>query len=433
MGLFIPQNKLHHLKRYRYSSADGSLLGRLCLQAYWGRVAGAVPRCVHPNLLTLAGFAAGMAAPAALLGLQVRWGRGAGPVGAGAPAGLFAWAALGLFAYQTLDAVDGKQARRTGAQGPVGELLDHGCDVLQLPFLMCLLFASLQTRPAAFAVATGVQAAAAVLLIWQQYCTHHLVFGKISFATEGGIAMVLLLAFTSIVTPSYWSTHVVPGWNGANRHVELFNYLYPYLSVLLSDEHIMGISKGLLSLLYSDIMCIATITLGVAFGLSILYDFLKQSIFSPGKDCIVWKIKGLDAVKPIICVPLVILGYMVFALKFEIAHHLSLYFLEISLGIYSAYIATTLNYSRLTHLPVNALNKMTIANLLVIWLLNIAGIVYTGNTSNTEQLHYFSVVAALCIISMSIINTVTYIYMLTAVIFQCARYLGQPLLILPKI
>jgi phosphatidylglycerophosphate synthase len=30
------------------------------------------------------------------------------------------------FMYQTLDAVDGKQARRTGSSSPLGQLFDHG-------------------------------------------------------------------------------------------------------------------------------------------------------------------------------------------------------------------------------------------------------------------------------------------------------------------
>ena len=38
--------------------------------------------------------------------------------------------ALGLFIYQSLDAIDGKQARRTGTSTPLGELFDHGCDSL---------------------------------------------------------------------------------------------------------------------------------------------------------------------------------------------------------------------------------------------------------------------------------------------------------------
>jgi len=33
---------------------------------------------------------------------------------------------LRLFLYQTFDAVDGKQARRTSSSSPLGELFDHG-------------------------------------------------------------------------------------------------------------------------------------------------------------------------------------------------------------------------------------------------------------------------------------------------------------------
>ena len=39
-------------------------------------------------------------------------------------------AAIGIFIYQTLDAIDGKQARRTGTSSPLGEYFDHGCDAI---------------------------------------------------------------------------------------------------------------------------------------------------------------------------------------------------------------------------------------------------------------------------------------------------------------
>ena len=35
-----------------------------------------------------------------------------------------------LFIYQTMDAIDGKQARRTGSSSPLGQLFDHGCDAI---------------------------------------------------------------------------------------------------------------------------------------------------------------------------------------------------------------------------------------------------------------------------------------------------------------
>lgn len=56
-----------------------------------------------------------------------------GKVGVGAecaPQWLWFTFAVGLFVYQSLDAIDGKQARRTGTSGPLGELFDHGCDAL---------------------------------------------------------------------------------------------------------------------------------------------------------------------------------------------------------------------------------------------------------------------------------------------------------------
>lgn len=43
--------------------------------------------------------------------------------------------ALGVFIYQSLDAIDGKQARRTGSQSPLGELFDHGCDSISTVFI----------------------------------------------------------------------------------------------------------------------------------------------------------------------------------------------------------------------------------------------------------------------------------------------------------
>jgi len=35
-------------------------------------------------------------------------------------------AAFCSFFYQTMDAIDGKQARRTGTSSPLGQLFDHG-------------------------------------------------------------------------------------------------------------------------------------------------------------------------------------------------------------------------------------------------------------------------------------------------------------------
>lgn len=42
------------------------------------------------------------------------------------PRWTFLYAAWSIFIYQTLDAIDGKQARRTNSSSPLGQLFDHG-------------------------------------------------------------------------------------------------------------------------------------------------------------------------------------------------------------------------------------------------------------------------------------------------------------------
>jgi len=36
----------------------------------------------------------------------------------------------------TLDAIDGQHARRTGNSSPLGELVDHSCDNISVPFVV---------------------------------------------------------------------------------------------------------------------------------------------------------------------------------------------------------------------------------------------------------------------------------------------------------
>lgn len=57
-----------------------------------------------------------------------------------APQWSFLLCATGLFIYQSLDAIDGKQARRTDSSTPLGELFDHGCDSISTGknFYFCL-------------------------------------------------------------------------------------------------------------------------------------------------------------------------------------------------------------------------------------------------------------------------------------------------------
>jgi len=107
------------------------------LEPFWCRVAAAMPPRLSPNAITLSGlllvalaFAAMMAACPELRGR--------------APAGVYLGAIVALFAFQTLDAVDGKQARRTKTSSALGSWLDHVCDVVAVQLAMATAAASLE-------------------------------------------------------------------------------------------------------------------------------------------------------------------------------------------------------------------------------------------------------------------------------------------------
>lgn len=51
------------------------------------------------------------------------------------PSWTYFFAGICIFIYQTLDACDGKQARRTKSSSPLGQLVDHGCDSFAINFM----------------------------------------------------------------------------------------------------------------------------------------------------------------------------------------------------------------------------------------------------------------------------------------------------------
>ena len=84
-----------------------------------------------PNLVTLAGLFPNFLAILAVLYYDTSMAEAL-------PLWVNVFAAFSIFMYQTMDAVDGKQARRTGSSSPLGQLFDHGCDALTTTFVLLL-------------------------------------------------------------------------------------------------------------------------------------------------------------------------------------------------------------------------------------------------------------------------------------------------------
>jgi len=198
--VYVRQDKLPNLKQYKYSGVDHSLLSRYVLKPFYTNVViERFPMWMAPNLITLTGFSFVVINLLTLLWYNPTLDQDC-------PPWVYASWAVGLFLYQTFDAVDGSQARRTRQSGPLGELFDHGVDAVNTS-LECLIFAASQNLGMGWKTVLVLFGALLTFYVqtWDEYHTKTLTLGIVSGPVEGIIILVLIYAFTAIQGgASFW-------------------------------------------------------------------------------------------------------------------------------------------------------------------------------------------------------------------------------------
>nr|DAD35173.1 TPA_asm: hypothetical protein HUJ06_005813 [Nelumbo nucifera] len=111
-----------------------------------------------------------------------------------------------LFLYQTFDAVDGKQARRTNSSSPLGELFDHGCDALACAF-ETLAFGSTAMCGRSSFWFWVIAAVPFYCATWEHFFTNTLILPAINGPTEGLLLIYVCHFFTAIVGAEWWVQH----------------------------------------------------------------------------------------------------------------------------------------------------------------------------------------------------------------------------------
>ncbi|WFC99756.1 ethanolaminephosphotransferase [Malassezia yamatoensis] len=208
------------IHKYKYSGEDHSLVSKYVLGPYWNWLITWFPLWIAPNTITLSGLLLVLANVVSLLWRD--WGldhitatrvqflsenQGSLPVipilsNYGLPTGLDAtksssfasvlppyffviWA-FSLFMYQSLDSIDGKQARRTGMAGPLGELFDHGCDALNTTLENFLATTALGMGRSYWSILSLIASTANFYLsTWEEVHTHSLYLSAFSGPVEG--------------------------------------------------------------------------------------------------------------------------------------------------------------------------------------------------------------------------------------------------------
>ncbi|XP_068906015.1 cholinephosphotransferase 1 isoform X3 [Tenebrio molitor] len=193
--------QLKRLGEHQYSCQSVSILDKL-LQPYWNWLTSKVPIWLAPNLITILGLIVNIVTALILIWYSPdakkeapRWACGL--------------CGFGLFVYQSLDAIDGKQARRTGTANPLGELFDHGCDSISTVFVA--LSACIAVQLGYYPGWMFFQCFCAMTLFycahWQTYVSGTLRFGRID-VTEAQYTIMAILLLSTIFGPSIWSTKV---------------------------------------------------------------------------------------------------------------------------------------------------------------------------------------------------------------------------------
>jgi ethanolaminephosphotransferase len=230
--VYVRQEKLPSLKEYKYSGIDHSLLSRYVLKPFYTNfVIECFPMWMAPNLITLSGFSFIILNILTLLWYTPtldqdcpRWV-------------YFSWA-IGLFLYQTFDAVDGSQAYVTNLRSSPYLLIISqaensperasrravrswcGCaqHVARSPCFRSLteLWHGMENCSHAFRMYVAIylcEASAnniAALLTfyvqtWDEYHTKTLTLGIVSGPVEGIVILTLVYAFTGIMGGgSFW-------------------------------------------------------------------------------------------------------------------------------------------------------------------------------------------------------------------------------------
>lgn len=204
------------LKRYKYQATNTSIWYNKVAGPLAGWLVARTPVWIAPNVITLIGFVCVLAA----YELVYFW---CPTFTEEAPK--WVWLAVSglLFAYRTLDNMDGKQARRLGCGTPLGLSLDHGCDAVTCCLIPAIGCAYLQLGLTFWTVIfVVIPPITAFFLTWEEFYTGVFTLGTFNGVDEGGLITDVLFLLGGIAGESslanFTSMKVIPSLGLEMKH-----------------------------------------------------------------------------------------------------------------------------------------------------------------------------------------------------------------------
>lgn len=200
-GNGLSPDQLKRFARHKYN-AEGQSLMEPFMQPFWRWLVEQIPLWWAPNAITLAGLIVNGTTTFVLM-LFCADAKGQ------APSWCYYLCAGGLFTYQSLDAIDGKQARRTNSRSPFGELFDHGCDAVSIVFVVvgvCMMV-ELGSTPSLLFVECFATMFVYYAAHWQTYCSGIMRFSFFD-VTEAQLLIILMHILTGMFGTSMWQAEI---------------------------------------------------------------------------------------------------------------------------------------------------------------------------------------------------------------------------------
>jgi len=214
--LVLPDEAAQKIKEHKYVGGVYSKLDLLLKKHLWVPCGESVPKWVAPNLITITGLVI-------MSATSLNLARYCPTMTEEAPRYAYLLAGTGVFLYQTLDAMDGIQARRTGTSSPLGQLVDHGCDALIVTFFILVICCAARTGHQHAYLYLGMCHTIYFLAQWEEFHTGVLRTGCEYFGnTELQCVTYIMIILCGIAGPWIADVSLVPGL----RFQDLLFYLF---------------------------------------------------------------------------------------------------------------------------------------------------------------------------------------------------------------
>ena len=178
MDIFT-QEELQAAKSHKYAGTDDSILVNYCLKYFWNWIVEFFPMNLAPTVITFVGFLAEVISfIVTFIDTDFMENEPSSFV--------CIFDGVMLLFYQTLDNLDGKQARRTGSSSSLGQFFDHGCDAitgcLELMKVAMVLDFGVTGKTFYFITLMGI---GFLLTSWEEFVTGKFYLGYINGPDEG--------------------------------------------------------------------------------------------------------------------------------------------------------------------------------------------------------------------------------------------------------